>query len=452
MVPWLGIYQMCIGKKKQENKNLTLEDYVDVYMKANNIHYENGSTEYETLKDNIKETYSKDLNFVGCNFDKIVNDFHKEITKLSSGIIRMIRDRNDTDNTILLLVPHSQGNLYANSLRNYLVSAEKIPAKNIGIYGIANPADRISSTAYLLPSYLVGDVEDNYAQYITADNDYVINSLRRFSSFSPVTNAPLNANIHLKTCNDSDICHGLTNAYLADENASLTISKKINLFILSLEGGLIDKTDSPQIVYRNFVEPVSLVNDSTGRILCSDGNCDNDIFGYIYLDSNYFVKELGDYKDFRFSFPGKLEAGAYSIIINTLKNHLSPIPIWSNALESAYSYYISSGCFFSSDSKYCFSEKRSTIQWSNEAYFQFLGIDVSDFIKDYFGLEAPEITFCGKLPEICYNNKFILGRFVLALKRLKRSAEVASFDQLQVLMHKMDKFHVIYRPNSDVKV
>jgi len=99
-----------------------------------------------------------------------------------------------TENQKILLVPHSQGNMYANSAYSALTSgADAIPSASIKIFGIASPA-----------SYVAGS-----GDYITSTNDLVINGLRAASGL-PV----LPANFTVSITSDDLSGHGITEIYL----------------------------------------------------------------------------------------------------------------------------------------------------------------------------------------------------------------------------------------------
>src|SRR5579862_7745874 len=78
-------------QKRQENKNLTIDDYVDTYMKAHHLSYPKGSKEYEDLKANIKNDYINDLGFVGKNFYDIHDQFHEKVGEMAENIHQLIK-------------------------------------------------------------------------------------------------------------------------------------------------------------------------------------------------------------------------------------------------------------------------------------------------------------------------------------------------------------------------
>lgn len=99
-----------------------------------------------------------------------------------------------TENQKILLVPHSQGNLYANSAYATVTSgADAIPSGSIRIFGIASPA-----------SYVAGS-----GDYITSTNDLIINGLRAVSGLSVL---PANFTVSITT--DDLKGHGMTEVYL----------------------------------------------------------------------------------------------------------------------------------------------------------------------------------------------------------------------------------------------
>lgn len=423
VITWNVLYNATHGKisrdlfdvfiqKKEENKELTIDDYVILFMKVYDLSYPVGSKEFELIKDIIKDKYLQDMGFVGYNLENIFNDY-EQITNLTNSMVELIKCHENSDKNIVLLIPHSQGTLYANSLRNYLVDTRNISKNNIGIYAIANPADKIESTVYPETNYYVGDPPDEGVQYITADNDFVINSLRVFSNFSPVTNQPMSANIHLTECQDHKLCHSLTNAYLLDKHVALAISKKINLFIMSLAHRFHDP-NKIMISYHDYDQPVSLISN-TGETLCNAGKCDVDIFGNILFESDFFNSQIvgGKEINYNFSFPGKLKPGTYLIVIDEFNyNFRSPF-VGSDALEDAYGYSLSDTCgspYENLDIRYknpgillkCEAYKLSMQQTPGIAYFERV-----------IGHNPSHKASCSKIPEICYNNQYILGKFTL---------------------------------------
>lgn len=106
-------------------------------------------------------------------------------------IIGTIRS-NVVENQKILLVPHSQGNLYANAAYAKLTTGnDAIPTTAIGIMGIASPA-----------AYVAGN-----GDYVTSSNDLVIGGLRLLGL------TVLNSNITISLTTDDLLGHGLKEVY-----------------------------------------------------------------------------------------------------------------------------------------------------------------------------------------------------------------------------------------------
>lgn len=93
----------------------------------------------------------------------------------------------------VLLVPHSQGNLYANAAYNVLTTGDNaIPTSAIKIMGIASPA-----------AYVAGG-----GDYVTSENDLVISGLRELGL------NVLAANLVISRTTDNILGHSMTEIYL----------------------------------------------------------------------------------------------------------------------------------------------------------------------------------------------------------------------------------------------
>jgi len=208
-----------------EQKNITVDDFVIAYMKTYHLNYESGSTDYEILKMGIKDDYLKDKTFVGNNMGDIYNQFK---TKTSQDKFRFLMKyiANNEDPTInskpsILLIPHSQGNLYANELTDYLYRAEGYPYDHISVVGIASPSSLISGA---------------FSQYVTADNDLIVKGVSVLSQLPPHSIPPVEPNAHNESCL---LCHELIGSYLSTGDTHTQIKNKINDSIAFLKDILI---------------------------------------------------------------------------------------------------------------------------------------------------------------------------------------------------------------------
>ncbi len=114
-----------------------------------------------------------------------------------------------TRNQIIVLVPHSQGNVYANEVFRLLTNGRNsVPTDSIGIVGIASPA-----------AYVAGEHSD----YVTSSNDLVIKLLRE-SGLSV-----LPSNFTISHTNEDYLGHSMEKVYLnSDLEGRAKISKKIH--------------------------------------------------------------------------------------------------------------------------------------------------------------------------------------------------------------------------------
>lgn len=310
-----------LHQKKLEYKDVTVDDFVTAYMKTYNLHYESGGTDYEILKIGIKDDYLKDKTFVGANLDDIYNQYNTKTQQSMKfgGVLNFLSNVTNNEGgtkPYVLLLPHSQGNLYANELYEYAISTGAVTPDHIAIYGIANPASKMDGV--INPeSSPDGNVSDS-AHYTTADNDFVIHSLSVFSMINPISNSPMPANIHLNTCNDLlELCHGLVDAYLADSTVSMQIAKQINLFLIALKHKIATSLEIRLAVGPYGVTyagvPTTVVTPSQ-TVLCDNKACDSNVMGY-FKSNKYF--KYDSFQWFYLGFKDKIAMGHYFITVES---------------------------------------------------------------------------------------------------------------------------------------
>ena len=207
-------------QKAQEKSQITLDDYVMIYMKANDLHYESGSSDYEIIKAGIKDDFINDPQYSGKNLESIVSQLHTVIP--------------DAKNSYIFFIPHSQGNLYANQLYNYLLASNEYTANQLKIFGIATPADEVAGS---------GD-------YISSSNDLIINGLRLIKN---VLSANSNAEF---TINDI-LGHNLIDVYLKDSTTKKVIKQRIidGLDILARYLSIFSSTGYLRISNNKIINP-----------------------------------------------------------------------------------------------------------------------------------------------------------------------------------------------------
>ncbi|MEK7460154.1 MAG: hypothetical protein AAB628_01245, partial [Patescibacteria group bacterium] len=172
-------------------------------------------------------------------------------------LIEMLNDASAKVKTQkLLLVAHSQGNFYANSFYDTVAdNAGGVPAKSIGIYSIATPANHVAGGG----------------KWLTSDTDKVISTFVASVPFKKI----MPPNIHIELQSSDDFAgHGFSEVYLkysapqivADIQSSLdklssdTERREDILCIDSPELSLVHKT---QGIVLSVADPVATVGVKT---------------------------------------------------------------------------------------------------------------------------------------------------------------------------------------------
>jgi len=120
---------------------------------------------------------------------------------------------NHVGNGRILLVPHSQGNLYANIVYDRLITdgPQQVDVGSIGIMAVATPASNVRGTG---------------SKYVTSDNDRVINGVRFvFSNTLPPT-------ITIPVVDR--LGHNFIDVYLTNLFSKATIVEEMSLVLSSL--------------------------------------------------------------------------------------------------------------------------------------------------------------------------------------------------------------------------
>jgi hypothetical protein len=117
----------------------------------------------------------------------------------------------------VLIVPHSQGNLYANRVVEIITSqaghgwSGPVPEKSVGLVGVATPA-----------AYVAGQ-RQSHKFYLTSSNDLIINGLRNGAPplTGPQTVLPPNIDIALSA--DDPSGHGFRETYLGTDAGAAAV-------------------------------------------------------------------------------------------------------------------------------------------------------------------------------------------------------------------------------------
>lgn len=250
-------------------KNITKEKYVNAYILANNVNGNMDKVDYKQLQAQLMPHYRELIKkYGGDNTDAVINEFHKKVPPQFSGVVQLLDDGIDSGQydyshtpSSVLLIPHSQGNLYANSLYKYLTDTENFNPKHIAIFGIASPAgsnfgdwpvsDKSKSLFNQNDSYYM--IKDNLhspaTSYVTSCSDIVINSLRSIDPSNQLAPRVLNylwpngvfEQPGILSCNqdsnvdtDDILHHNLIQYYLTIPEFKTQIVTMINYFAYQL--------------------------------------------------------------------------------------------------------------------------------------------------------------------------------------------------------------------------
>lgn len=180
-------------------KNISKEQYVKAYIIANNLDPNMSKTEYKQLQTQLMPHYRELIKkYGGNNTEAVISEFHKKSPPQFLSVLQLLDEGTDGSGydyshtpSSVLLIPHSQGNMYANSLYKYLIDTENFNPKHIAIFGIASPAgsnfgDWPVSDSYKtsrfkkeMNEFMINDsIPNEQTSYVTSCNDQVINTLR----------------------------------------------------------------------------------------------------------------------------------------------------------------------------------------------------------------------------------------------------------------------------------
>jgi|GEM_PF-6915205 len=157
--------------------------------------------EYFNIKNNPVADYATTA-LADLNESNYVNDI--DLTKLFNKVVALIEDGYK-----VVILPHSQGNFYANRVwdRIHQTIHNLELNKAVGIVGIATPANRVAGNGL----------------YTTNSNDHVINAIRGYASAG---RQPLPHNATHPFTSDDVTGHGLVDIYLSDKVAARNIKNK----------------------------------------------------------------------------------------------------------------------------------------------------------------------------------------------------------------------------------
>ena len=205
-----GIWDTFWQKFDVDKVNPTLDEFTQIAIKQENLNYAPGTSDYITYQNNIVKIYQENLiDFGGKNLQTVINNFHNAVPIQYAGVLNLLSESGSFNYThssdYVILLPHSQGNAYANNLYTYLTQTENFNKDHITIFGFATP----NRDEY-------GDITfDSNNNYVTSDNDIVIKAAHVFGPIMP-------SNISIPPSSKDVMGHSLVDIYLA-ESACVTM-------------------------------------------------------------------------------------------------------------------------------------------------------------------------------------------------------------------------------------
>jgi len=154
-----------------------------------------------------------------------------------------------------LFTPHTQDNLYANSLIDYLLKEEHFLLDHINNFGIACPANIV----------LAGRTKTT--SYIMSFKDLVVGGLRLLMS-------TLTSNVNLPLNLLDPLGHNIIDVYLSDTASRNKISQEIHASILEFTGKMANESAKYQLRFAfNLNANDKIVLKSGNRNMCLTGMC-----------------------------------------------------------------------------------------------------------------------------------------------------------------------------------
>lgn len=251
----------------QKNRELKLNEMMSLDNYLDGLLQEQVSPEArEVLREMVRPDYQALIKeYSGYNIDDVIDNFHQKIPPQFASVMQRIGLANELGENYkqepvsILLLPHSQGNLYANELYQYLTLSEDFNSKHIAIFGVASPAERnlgqwpLTDTAPMIVK-LRNAIKPAPVGFITDCSDSVINILRKEEWIRQVLlpfNIILPKSVQIPgiaACNYNDptggldsLNHNLIEHYLYKANPDLRdrIAMNINYFAYVLDYNLM---------------------------------------------------------------------------------------------------------------------------------------------------------------------------------------------------------------------
>jgi hypothetical protein len=277
---WDDLEDVFQQKAQEDNPKITLDDYVTAYFRYHDLDYPPDSADYAIVKAGIKDDYLNDPQFFGSNFEELLTQFHQKLPppeqQRLAEAARMVKSYAGMDNNVLF-IPHSQGNLYANSLISYLVTEELFPPTQISNFGIASPANTVINGRTKTTSY------------VTSSKDLVINGLR-------ILRPALNSNVSLGFSWNDPLGHNLIDVYLAESASRTRINQEIHNNILNFTSLMVNNQQKYHLRFAlNISDKDRVMLKGGNKIICDNQECAEDLLYYRNNVGTIYLASEADY-------------------------------------------------------------------------------------------------------------------------------------------------------------
>lgn len=205
-----GFIDVCKQKWFESHFLPTLDEFTQQAMKAQGFDFPIDSQEYRQFKSMLTQEFENLLlDKGGKNMQTIIDEFHDTVPVEFMDVVKLLNADHDYSKSkdYVILLPHSQGNLYANNLYTYLTQIEHFDKSRITIFGFATPAQEE-----------LGQMECNnqIPNYVTSTNDGIIELARKW-----MPSNILHSNILIAPTIADTSGHSLIDVYLLDPYTSI---------------------------------------------------------------------------------------------------------------------------------------------------------------------------------------------------------------------------------------
>ena len=264
-----GYFDICVQKWFENNILPTLDEFTEQAMNAQNLDYPIGSPEFYQFESSLVTQFQDlVLDHGGKNMETVLDNFHNAVPAQYASVLNLLSNNGQTNYAdsidYVILLPHSQGNIYANNLYTYVTQTENFNSLHISIFGFASPAKTELGELFCNAST---------PNYVTSTNDGIIALAK---SWTPGSVLPTNITIP-KTETDTS-GHGLIEIYLSDQNSIASMNSFLditshncftNLHQLESIGTLPEQQNwSYKFVYDKSSNNIMQLGGKSGKQIC----------------------------------------------------------------------------------------------------------------------------------------------------------------------------------------